>query len=322
MKTVRSYEMLKPGQAVMVAVSGGPDSVFLLHALLALRRKLALKEVVVCNLDHGLRGEASKADSSFVAETAKALGVEYVHKKIDLSKEKSKKLSTEEVAREARYAFFQEAAAQTGARVIATGHTLDDQAETVLMRFIKGASLKGIVGISPVRNEGAVTYIRPLLQIEKSEIEAFLKHEDIAYKVDRTNLEGIYFRNVVRSEIIPFLEKYNPRLKRSLFNLAEHVREDYEFIEESKKAHRVACDTDGDVALALKDIIVQPRAMQKEILRDALETAGGEVKRLSFRHWKEVEQLIRTKRTGNAVDLPGGMRILRTPTQLLFVRLK
>ncbi|MCX5714939.1 MAG: tRNA lysidine(34) synthetase TilS, partial [Candidatus Omnitrophica bacterium] len=236
LKTIRNYEMLKPGDTVLIAVSGGPDSVFLLQALAHLKIKLKLKKLVVCNLDHGIRGKESSEDSLFVKKIAEDLNLGFIHKKIDLSKKRSKDLSTEEIAREERYKFFNDAAKAVKADIVATGHTLDDQAETILMRIIKGASLKGVIGISPVREEGPLKIIRPLFELEKAEIERYLDERGREYRIDSTNSEGIYFRNVVRKDIIPYLEKYNPRLKRALCSLAEHLREDFEFINEAKSA--------------------------------------------------------------------------------------
>lgn len=320
LKTIRSYEMLAAGDTVLAAVSGGPDSVFLLHALKSLKNKLKLKKVAVCNLDHGLRADESKEDSLFVKRLAVELGFEFIHKTIDLKKLARKGISTEEAAREERYKFFQEAAGKSGANILATGHTLDDQAETVLMRFIKGTALKGIVGIAPVIEFGKLKVIRPLIEIEKQEIVGHLDDDGIHYRIDRTNAEPVYFRNVVRGEIMPFLEKYNPKLKRSLFNLAEHLREDFDFIEEARVKMAGARGPGGTsrVEIRLKDIAVQPKALQKEILRDLLEDAGGEVKRLSFRHWKEMESLIRHKYKGNSVDLPGNIRVTRGADSIVF----
>jgi len=320
LKTIRNYELVKPGDKIMVAVSGGPDSVFLMLALLKLKNKLKIRELSVCNLDHGLRGAESKRDSAFAKRLAEKEGIRYFHKRVDLKKISAKGLSTEEIARQARYKFFVEAAAKAGAGVIATGHTLDDQAETIIMRLIKGSALKGIVGIPPARQEGNLYVIRPLIELEKSEIVQHLDDASIPYRIDRTNLEPLFFRNVVRGEIIPFLERYNPRLKRVLFNLAEHLREDFEFIEKARGELGKSIITvgKGGVGIALKDLVMQPRALQKEILRDSLEKAGGEVKKLSFRHWKELESLIRQKRKGSAVDLPGGVRASRGENDIVF----
>ena len=319
LKTIRNYEMLKPGDTILIAVSGGPDSIFLLQALVNLKTKLKLNKLVVCNLDHGIRGKESSADSSFVKKITEDSNLGFIHKKIDLSKKRSKDLSTEEIAREERYKFFNDAAGAVKAGVIATGHTLDDQAETILMRIIKGASLKGIIGISPVRQEGSLKIIRPLFELEKAEIERYLDERGVEYRIDSTNAEPIYFRNVIRRDIIPFLEKYNPRVKRALCSLAEHLREDFEFINEAKSAvGHFAHSAGASLEIKLKDLAIQPKALQKEIVRDALDKIGGEVKRLNFRHWKEMEQFIKHKRKGSSIDLPGDIRVTRTASSLVF----
>lgn len=323
LKSIRSYELLSQGEAVTVACSGGPDSVFLLYAIKRLSRKLKLKEVSVCTLDHGLRGRESAEDAIFVSRLARELGLRCAEKKVDVMASKAKDLSTEEAAREIRYRFFREAASALGADVIATGHTLDDQAETILMRILKGASLKGLVGISPSRMDGPTRIVRPLIELEKSAILDYLKAEGIRYRVDSTNSKPLYFRNVVRSEILPFLERYNPRIKRSLFSMAEHLREDFEFIEASRSgaSGMISDNIEGIVKLRLKDLVVQARAIQKEILRDCLERAGGEVKKLSFRHWKELEGLVNRKTKGSAVHLPGGISVLRGESALEFSKI-
>jgi tRNA(Ile)-lysidine synthase len=320
LKTIRSYEMIRPHDRVLAAVSGGPDSVFMLRALNQLKRKLKLSEIAVCNLDHGLRGEESEGDSSFVMKLASNLGMRCAQKRIDTRSVKAKKLSTEEAARGARYKFFTEAAAKFESNVIATGHTIDDQAETVIMRLIRGASLKGIVGIAPVRCEGSCRIIRPLIELEKKEITDYLDAQKVPYRTDSTNLGDAYFRNTVRHEILPFLERYNPRLKRALFNLADHLREDFDFIQARKPASLLSASAGGKSGLSieLKDLVAQPRAIQKEIMRDMLEHSGGMVKKLSFRHWKEMDALIRQKGKGSSVHLPGSIKVTKNARALVF----
>ena len=323
LKTIRNFSMLGSEDRVLAACSGGPDSVFLLHALVKLKKKLALGNIAVCNLDHGLRGKESEEDSLFVKKLSESLDLEFHHKRVDLKNAKPKKLSMEESARLERYSFFRDIADKTRSNVIATGHTLDDQAETVLMRLIKGASLKGMVGVSPLRRDGNLRIVRPLIEIEKEEIVRYLDWHSLPYRIDRSNLEDIYFRNIVRHRIIPYLEEYNPRLKRVLFNLAEHLREDFEFISEARAGISLgARSPKGEVReISLVDIIIQPKALRKEILRDLLEAAGGEIKKLSFRHWKEMDSLITRKARGKSVDLPGGIRITRNEKSLVFQRI-
>ncbi len=324
LETIRNYELIKPGDSVLVACSGGPDSVFLLHAITNLKNKLKLREVSVCSLDHGLRGDESKADSLFVKKIASRLDLRYIYKKIDLKTDKQKELSVEELARAARYKFFKEAGSKASADVIVTGHTLDDQAETVLMRVIKGASLKGLIGIANSRDDGKFRIVRPLLELEKKDIVRYLDDSNIDYRIDRTNSEPIYFRNIVRAKIIPYLEKFNPKLKRALFNMAQHLREDFEYIENSNAGtdNMVRESKNGVIEVGLKDLVIQARAIQKEILRDCLGKAGGDVKKLSFRHWKEMEAMVNRKAKGSSVHLPGGIRVARSEKSLNFSKIK
>ncbi len=313
LKTIRRYEMVCAGDKVIVAVSGGPDSVFLTRALNTLGKKLNM-ELSIVHLDHGLRGEESTEDAEFVKGLARSLKLEFIHKRINLRELKDRKLSVEEAARLERYKFFREAAAKKGANVVATAHTLDDQAETVLINLIRGASTKGASGIPPVREDAdGLKIIRPLVELQKSEMLEYLAENKIAYRIDSSNLQNEYFRNVVRREIIPFLERFNPRVKRALSNFAGHLREDLEFMRRAKaeSAKRLSKKTGERISFDLKDIVVQPRALAKEIIRDSLETIGGDVKKLSYRHWRDIDSFLRVKRKGSSLDLPGGVRLSR-----------
>jgi len=324
LKTIRHYDMARRGDRIVATVSGGPDSVFLLCALDRLRTKLGI-DLAVAHLDHGLRGVESERDARFVADLARSMGLGCLQKSVDLRARRKKDRSTEEAGREERYAFFRHCAHRIGAKVIATGHTLDDQAETVLMRIVKGASIKGASGIPPVRAEGsALTVIRPLIEIEKSDIVRFLDANAVPYRIDATNRDDAYFRNRVRHEIIPFLERYNPRIKRALSNFAGHLREDVSFIsnEKARRSAGIVSGRTGSLSLDLKKIAIQPRALVKEIVRDALEEAGADLKKLSYKHWKEIEAVVRHKRKGDSLDLPGGVRMTRGDTHLLLFQRK
>ncbi len=318
-ETIRRHEMLKKGDRVLVGVSGGPDSLFLLQALYNMKDIIGI-QLFVANMDHGIRGAASRADSEFVKRFSKKLGLKCAYKKLPLSKKKTaKKLSTEETLREKRYVFFKETAKSLRANVLATGHTMDDQAETVLMRVVKGATIKGLIGILPKRMEGSLAVIRPLIDIEKGTILSFLKENGISFRSDHTNNDEKFFRNKVRIKIIPYLCKYNPRLKRSLCLMAESLREDRAFIEEEKRKRDIIRKNGNYVSIKLKDIVVQPRTLQREILRDAMIRSGGLVKKLTYRHWKDMDNFLRFKRKGQSMDLPGGI-VLRREEDIISLR--
>jgi len=303
----------------MVCVSGGPDSVFLLHALLHLKKSLDI-EIFVANMDHGIRGNASSEDSAFVRLLAAKHSIDFFYKKIQFKKHK--KHSIEETARDERYRFFNAVAAKNNINKIATAHTADDLAETVLMRIIKGTSLKGIIGIPPKRMLGKVECVRPVIEIEKKELLCFLKSQKIRYRIDKSNRDNKHFRNTVRNIILPYLSRYNPRLKRSLVNLAESLREDKEFIDsEKQRLSGIVSDGGDNVLLPLKEIAVQPKAMQKEIARDALTRAGTNIKKLTYRHWKGIHALIKLGSSGKSLDLPGGIRMMKNKRTLVVKRI-
>ncbi len=318
--TIRRYQMLEGGDRVLVCVSGGADSCFLLETLLRLKDEFNVK-LFIANLDHGIRGRPSYEDSLFVKRLSKNYRIGLFFKKLNFKKDK--KLSIEETARKLRYDFFNSVAKRHRINKIATAHTVDDLAETVLMRIIKGTSLKGIIGIPPKRaSSGKIEYIRPLIEIEKKDILKSLKERKIVYRIDETNLETKFFRNSVRNRIIPYLSRYNPRVKRALVNLAENLREDKEFIETQKnKISGMIHQRGQKVSLRIKDIAIQPKTIQKEIARDALIKAGSNIKKLTFRHWKEIYSLIRLKPSGKSLDLPGGIRLTKNSGSLIFSKL-
>lgn len=310
-ETIRRYDMINAGDKVIVAVSGGPDSVFLLHALDYLSKRIAI-ELLVANLDHGMRGKESISDSRFVLDLSGRLDIKCHHEKIRISrKDLSLGISTEELLRKKRYEFFKKIASKARATVLATGHTLDDQAETILMRIIKGATMKGLVGILPTRMNNNIRIIRPLIHIEKNDILVFMKKNKMHFRTDRTNTDEKYFRNVTRKKILPYLSKYNPRLKRSLSQMAESLQEDYDFIETEKAKRDLISAKNGKITINLRDIVIQPKSLQREILRDAIIKTGASVKKLTYRHWKEMDNFIRFKRRGQSIDLPGGVIMKR-----------
>ncbi len=318
--TIKHYDMLKKGDKVLVAVSGGPDSVCLLDALLNLKKKLGI-ELVVANMDHGIRGIESRGDSDFVRDLAKKTNLKFIHKRIALKGTKRSKLSLEERAREKRYTFLKDAAKKNSCNIIATGHTLDDQAETVLMRIISGTSFFSIAGIPPARNDGKVKIIRPLIRTSKDDILKYLKKEKLTFVKDKTNRDTNILRNAVRLKMIPFLEGYNPRLKRVLVNFADTAREDAAFLNELKreaKGSLTAKKGKGEVSIKLADLVIQPRALRKEVFKEAIDRSGGNIKKLTHRHWMEADYLLRKGTSGKSLDFPGDIRVTRYKDKIVF----
>ena len=233
LKTISEFNMFGRGDRVLAAVSGGADSVCMLHMLCALKKNLGF-ELACAHLNHGLRGEAAEADARFVEELCKKLGVTFYVKCVDVAElAKDCKLSTEEAGRKARYDFFNELKEAHGFTRIATAHNKNDNAETVLMRIIRGSGLDGLSGIPYVREDNVV---RPLLDVSRQEIEEYCKKYNLEYRTDTTNLENDYTRNKVRNLLIPYIEKeFNSGIIDSLNRLSKNASQDSQFVNDYAK---------------------------------------------------------------------------------------
>ncbi|MFQ5926260.1 MAG: tRNA lysidine(34) synthetase TilS [Terriglobia bacterium] len=237
LNAIRRHRMLKAGDRVVVACSGGADSVALL--LLLNERKAALGiGLAVAHLNHQLRSRAADADEAFVRALAERLGVEFIAERVDVAaRAKQKKLNIEEAGREARLEFFSSLLANGKADAVATAHTLDDQAETVLARLLRGTGLAGLVGIQPVlelasrRLDGRPSghIVRPLLELRRADLRDFLQEHNQEWREDETNLDPARTRNRIRLEFVPQLERLSPAVVNHLAQLASQARQEEQF---------------------------------------------------------------------------------------------
>ncbi|MCX5710037.1 MAG: tRNA lysidine(34) synthetase TilS, partial [Candidatus Omnitrophica bacterium] len=220
------FRLLKKNDRILVGVSGGPDSTALLYALRSLGKQLDLK-LFVAHLDHGLRKDSAQ-DARFVRDLAFKLKLPLISGRVRVKKSGS----LEESARKARFDFLLKTAKKFKADKIALGHNLDDQAETVLMRILRGTGLSGLSAILPKRVISGCEVIRPLIEVKRREIEAYLERNKIIPRRDPTNAQDIFLRNKIRNRLLPLLEKdYNANIKSILANLAESSGADYEYLD-------------------------------------------------------------------------------------------
>jgi len=320
-RAMDEYGMTCPHDRVLVSVSGGPDSLALLVALhsLAAERRISLH---VYTLDHGLRGAESAADAAFVAETAALLGLPCTVERADVGAEGFRRgQSLQAAARALRYERLATVAGAIGAQRIATGHNLEDQAETVLLRLLRGAGIRGLAGIPAVR-EGI--YIRPLLGIPRAEIEAFLSERGLNPRRDPSNAKTVYLRNRIRLELLPYLEReYNPRLVETLAGMAERLRQDADYLDglagEAWSGLVESADGPaGSVTLDAAALMVQPPALISRIVHRAVAPLlAGSGRELTSSAMAAIVELMRREHNG-AIDLGAGVVAVLTYGRLAF----
>ncbi len=294
-QTLQRYQMVEPGDLVVVACSGGPDSTVLLHLLWRLREELGIS-LHVAHLDHGFRGRQSREDLRVVADLAISLGLPATLGTADVAGlARRRRWSKQLAAREARYTFLQRVAMRAGAKAIAFGHNRDDQAETVVMRLLRGTGLNGLSGIPLVRTLPGLPgglVIRPLLFAARSEIEEYCREEGLSPRQDPSNLQPVYLRNRLRLELMPELRRYNPRLDQALTWLAEQARDDVAWLElEGRDLLGRMRSRDAQGGLLLEPLRQAPVALQRRALRQALTELWGRRNPFAGGSYQQVESL-------------------------------
>ena len=308
-KTVARYGMLNPGERVVVAVSGGPDSMVLLHLLSLLQEPLALR-LHVAHLDHGLRGKEGERDAAFVKDWAEKWGLSSTIGRVEVRKTKG---SLQEAARRARYRFLEEVAKEVGASRIALGHTQDDLAETVLINLMRGAGLKGLAGIPPAR-EGWI--IRPLIETSRREVLAYAESHGVPFVVDASNLSGRYLRNRIRLKLLPTLAGYNPRVVEALARAALILREEDAYLSTLAEEALSSLLKGEEAALPIPALEGLHPALRRRVLREAFLRVSG--LSLSWGKTLALEGLLQAP--SGRLSLPGGAVALRGGEQLIFAR--
>ncbi len=305
---IKKHCLLVQGDTIVVAVSGGPDSLCLLHLLYRMRDELDLK-LVVAHLNHGLRPEAAR-EAQGVKKLSESLAVKFETKKVDVKRLKKEfGISEEEAGRKARYELFFEVARRYEASVIALGHHLDDQSETVLLNIIRGTGVDGLAGMLPLRIRKKVKLIRPLLCLRRAEIEAYCRDHGLQPFTDSSNLETDYTRNKLRLELIPRLEEdYNPRIREALFNLAALAAEDRRMLRNLalKKYLQLSRSRTGKTYIARQALLGLPGALQGRVLHYALKKFVS-AKKISRVHIGRLLDLARSGSTGSVLSLPGAV---------------
>ena len=320
------HAMIKNGEIVLVAVSGGADSLALLYGLHALHPQLNC-QLHVAHLNHCLRPDAD-TDAEFVQQHAARLGVSCTLKRTEVPHlVKAWKLSVEAAARKARYQFYEEVATHIGATKVALGHHQDDTAETVLMNLIRGSGSTGLKGITPIRE---FKFIRPLVGFTREQIETFLVSIDVTPLHDSTNTDTRYFRNRIRHALIPRLESdYNPNIRVGLSRTADVLGAESEYLDSVAQEAFESCrvrDPDRVKALATPESVMLDRAkfqqfhiaIQRRVLRQSFFEMSRDTGDLYFTHCEAMLSLIEGDTPNAVLALPNGLRFRRVYQHLIF----
>ncbi len=315
---IRVGALLRRGERVVIGVSGGADSMALFHVLafLAPAHRWKLQAV---HIDHQLR-EASAEDARFVHTQAGMLGIPCLIEQRNVAAAcQAAGWSLEDGARRVRYEALKEAAGRFSASVIALAHTGDDQAETVLLRLLRGTGLTGLAAMAPTRSWGTLNIVRPLLALTRADVIGFLEASGLRWREDASNTDLRFLRNRIRHEVLPSLEAINPSIRDALRQLADQSRADSAFLEAQAKRLRsriIKPAGPGQVRVRVTLLRRLALALQRQLIRDAVEAVQGDLTAFEFRHWREIARLLAPGRRGTA-HLPDGLRLSRVGDDLL-----
>ncbi len=313
---------------VVVAVSGGADSVALLRLLVLLRQEsgsLPSHPLIVAHVNHGLRGEQSDRDEQFVRLLADELDLPLVHKALS-----GPTRTSEESLRDQRYEFLAQLARESGARLIATGHTANDQVETILFRILRGTGIDGLAGIRPVRVlDSVISIVRPLLNIHRTEIEQSLAELNQPYCLDSTNEQSIYTRNYLRNELIPNLEsRFEGRVFDSLSRLGLQAAETASYLnDQASTLHEAILEQTSDgIRLDLHRLAPHPPILIRQFLKTLWSQQNWPLQSMTYDHWQQLgaipAEAITAPPQSITINLPGAVHCQCDSQSMTLNRLK
>ena len=311
---VREHNLISVGERLVVAVSGGADSVCLLHVLTQHQRELGMK-LHIAHLNHQLRGAESASDAKYVSGLANHFGIPATIERRDVAAYRNQKgCSLEEAAREIRYGFLADVARAIGTSKVAVGHTRDDQIETILLHLLRGTGIAGLCGLQPFspleyrENKERMEVVRPFLEVTRQETLDYCQQYQLKPRSDSSNLSPAFLRNRVRLELLPALESYNPSIDKALLRLATIAGDDVSFIEEQALQlwAELAREEGNAIYLDKTKIASLPRALQRQIFRLAVERLVGNLKDIEADHIEAMMSFL-SKPAGKRLCLPQGL---------------
>jgi len=299
---------IKNDQTVLLAVSGGPDSMAMLHSIYKISKEIGFK-IVVAHVNHGVRGEFALRDQEFVEKISRKLDIPYFTKNVDMiSYGKENGISSEEAGRILRYGFFREVLNSVGGGLICVAHNKNDQAETVLLRILRGTGIEGLKAMELISGD----IIRPLLNIERKDIEKYIDDNNIETMQDHTNLQTVYSRNRVRLQLIPYLEEnFNPNIIDALFRLSEIASWENEILDDivEKKFNLIVKKiSTNSIIFKGNDFLKESDALKRKLIRFGILKVQGHLQGIQEVNVSSVLDLYNNGNTGKTIDLPNGLK--------------
>jgi len=316
---IQQRSLCQRNDCLIVGVSGGADSVALLDLLTSLPDfPLTL---IIAHLNHLLRGDESTADEHFVRERAAHYQLSCEIRCCDVKQlAKQERMTLEEAGRTARYRFFEELRQHYHAVAVAVAHHADDQAETFLLRLLRGAGTTGLAAMAPITQ---ARIIRPLLELTRQELRVYLAEKQLAFREDSSNADHSYLRNRIRHELLPLLQDYNPAISQRLTATACLLGDDEALLSQYTDTafnQQPARSGRGWTALPLSDLKREPRALRLRLYRKTLETVLGNLQRFELLHYQLLDKLLLEGTTGNRLNFPRGLVATLTADHLLLAR--
>lgn len=321
LKTVKENNLIKKNDVIVVGVSGGPDSIALLYCLNKFKNMLNYK-IVCAHINHLIR-EDSTDDEEFVEKTCENMQIPFYKKRENILELSQKlKKGTEEMGREVRYKFFDEVYKKENANRIAIAHNRNDNAETMLLNIVRGSGMAGLEGIQAEEYGGK--YIRPLIDVSRKEIEDYCEKYRLHPRIDSTNQENIYTRNIIRNEVLPILNSINPKIEESLSRLSKIIREENEYVNLSmQKVYKAKSHISvGEISFDINEFNEEPKTIRQHLVLYTINNLVGNVRNIEKANIDDILRLAESNIGNKYIELNKKIKIFVKNKKIFFTNLK
>ena len=319
LKTIQKYNLINANDKIVLGVSGGPDSLFMLDILNKLKKDLQI-ELIVAHVNHKIRAEADE-EEEFVRQFCEKIGIEFYYKRIEVEKyANNNKIGLEEAGRKVRYEFFEEVCNKAGANKIAVAHNKNDKVETMIMHILRGSGISGLQGIQPQANK----IIRPIIEIERKDIEKYCEEQKLDPRIDKSNQDNTYTRNKIRNVVIPYInQEFNPNFIETMTRLSELITEENAFLNkltETEYKKILIQKIDNQISLDLKKFNELDNIIKKRIILYTVANLRGGSQGIEKVHIENIVKLCKNN-VGNKFLIPNkGLKVLVKDKKIFFIK--